>query len=177
MGWSYLPVVLNSIFKIYHTNNAVILLYIYDIVSKNHNNKVEQICSCSRWNAFLHLNQVDWRGLAPSISNVLIPISIGKNRPKKEITLSFEDHCELRSQSTSFLLWVQVFSHITRLFSTSVNKCLKNRIISSKHPIFIPVKILKIPRIFTRIWVVQVLVKSDESLSGISFHPIMAVAF
>jgi hypothetical protein len=58
------------------------------------------------------------------------------------------------------------------LFSTSVNKCIKNRIISGKPPTFSPVKILKSFRIFTRIYVVQVLIKMPETFSGTAFQSI-----
>ena len=49
------------------------------------------------------------------------------------------------------------------LFSTSVNKCLKNRIISGNVPIFMSVKILILLRNYTRIYGVSLLSKNRQN--------------
>ena len=150
--------------KQYYVNKQTLIMYIYYRTSKNHSNKIEHKCSCNHSIGTLHLSQVDWRGLAPS--NIQCPnpdLNREKTVQKKEITLSFEDHCELRSQSTSFSFkrsthscWFLIFLQ----FSTAVNKSNKNRKVSGKFPIFMPVKIRILLRNYTRIYDVWILFKN-----------------
>lgn len=87
----------------------------------------------------------------------------GKNRPKKEITLSFEDHCDSNVNQLLFRIITPSVGNTSSFFSTPVNKCHLNRRFPGKVPYFSTVKILFLLRNFTRIYGVFVLLKFQQN--------------